>query len=150
MSLNWNLSAIKDNESLCWVNKGPGEDGEDEHEMHPVTHALIWATMAVDLGEITEKNWQEFWARVAVHEEVCGAFIFQHEKGKGPEPVFITPEQVKAHIGLTTNVRSLKETAWGSRLGGLLVNRKQERVARLRRETPKEPAAIGSTLDLVG
>jgi hypothetical protein len=51
MSLNWNIEKIHERLIV---------DGK----MDSVTEALIWATMAVDIGDITEKNWKEFYFRV--------------------------------------------------------------------------------------
>ena len=45
MALNWNIENIKDNKSVCWM-----EDGK----MNPVTNALIWSTISVGLGSITD------------------------------------------------------------------------------------------------
>lgn len=70
MSLNWNLTGIKNYEHLCWR-----EDGNGEKTMNPVTHSLIFATMAVDMGEITEKNWKEFWTRIFAWERIHGPYL---------------------------------------------------------------------------
>lgn len=54
MSLDWNLSKIKNNKEVCWKNG----------IMKAETHELIYSTIAVGIGEITEKNWREFLARL--------------------------------------------------------------------------------------
>jgi len=72
--------------------------------MASATEALIWLTMAVGMGTITEKNWRQFYTRVSFVERVFGARR-RNEKG----PVFIAPEDVKAHIGLTTNVSKMTD-----------------------------------------
>ena len=81
MSLDWNLSKIKNNKEVCWKNG----------LMKAETHELIYSTIAVGMGEITEKNWREFLSRLNCWEMVHG---FNRTK----------PETVRDHIGLRTNV----------------------------------------------
>ena len=95
MSLNFNLTKIKNSKTVCYR---PVEDGD--YEMHPVTHAIIFATMAIGMGEITEKNHEEFFDRISKWEKVGGAFL---QDGNG-KPRKLTIEDIEKHIGLTTNV----------------------------------------------
>src|SRR5581483_2508285 len=89
MSLTWNIEKVKDYDTVCWI----------EGELNPITNTLIWATMSVKLGEITEKNAAEFYARLAITEKITGPSVV-----KDGEPYYITPEDVEAHIGLYCNV----------------------------------------------
>lgn len=78
--------------------------------MTPATEALIWLTMSVGMGGIKEKNWQQFYTRSALTERMFGA----RRHRRDPETnvvkgVYITPEEVKAHIGLSTNVSRLTD-----------------------------------------
>src|SRR4249920_3503493 len=81
MALNWNVSKVQDR-----LEKYPPR----EDDMNAVTLALIYLTMSVGLGEITEANWKEFYARVEVYEKVFGPMTGNQE---GPTP--ITAQQVK-------------------------------------------------------
>ena len=115
MSLNWNLSKIENNDEVCWIKRDPlpseGDvsDKVDENgqitSMNPVTNMLIWTTISVKMGEITEKNAAEFYARMAFANTILGgAPLFRTNEDGEREDVYITPEDVQAHIGLTCNV----------------------------------------------
>lgn len=69
MSLNWNVERVKDHDSVCWIKRDQGK------EMNPVTKALIYATMAVELGAITEKNKNEFFIRLDAWQKAYGPFL---------------------------------------------------------------------------
>lgn len=117
MSLNFDLSKVANYRTTCYetiedtperlealVNAEWAYEGDDRTHairLNPVTSVLIFATMSVMMGSITEKNWQEFYARLYMRETALGAMM---RDGAGL-PVKVTPEQVRAHIGLTTNVR---------------------------------------------
>jgi hypothetical protein len=99
MSLNWDLSGIKNQKELCWVEAGLNPHGQPQVKMHPTTETLIFLMLAIEIGEITEKNWEEWFVRARVWEKAMGAL--RHD---GKEDFPTTPEEVKAHIGLKTNV----------------------------------------------
>jgi hypothetical protein len=67
--------------------------------LNPVTEALIWHTMGVGIGTISEANCGEFYGRVKLVETLHGPSLYGPD---GPRP--ITAEDVTAHIGLSTNV----------------------------------------------
>lgn len=87
MALNWNIDQIKDFKTVCY------RDGQ----MRSLTDQLIWATMLVDLNEITDKNIDDWLARMHICSRVYGT--------AGAEDVYehITREQLESHIGLRTN-----------------------------------------------
>lgn len=101
MSLNWKIDKIKDYKTKCWIKYSPG----GKEQLNPVTEVLIWACMAVDLTGITEQNCIEFYTRLSVYEDTFGAFLHSVE-GEGDKPVKqpITLQDVRDHIGLSTNV----------------------------------------------
>lgn len=90
MALNFNLNKIENYETLCL---------NEERCVKPVTNNLIWATIAVDMGAITSENWEEFHNRIEFGNRLCDWGFTS-----------LTPEVVKAHIGLTTNVST---KTWG-------------------------------------
>ena len=94
MPLTWDLTRIRDYKTTCWIEN---EDGTNR--LNPVTEALIFMTMSVKLGSITEANADEFYARMHFVEQLGGPFLTK----KG-EPYWITAEDVHAHIGLVCNV----------------------------------------------
>lgn len=93
MSLDWNISRIKDRETVCFQGKGK------DRRLKPETKILIFATLSVGLGDITEKNLEEWRYRFAVLDRINSHV--GNMKGKGFNP---TAEQLRAHVGLSTNV----------------------------------------------
>jgi len=90
MSLDFNIKNIKNYKTLCY-QKGRG--------MAPVTEALIWSTVGIGIGEITDKNHEEFYERLQLQQKVYGPLL-QVEGG----PFDITLDMIRDHIGLKTNV----------------------------------------------
>jgi hypothetical protein len=58
---------------------------------YPTTERIYFVTLVTDLGEITESNFGEFYARVKVYEAITGDNS-------------ITLADIKRRIGLSTNV----------------------------------------------
>lgn len=92
MSLNWDATKAEHWEELDWDKK----------------ESLVFATMAVDMGEITEKNYEEFFKRYAMF---CSAADQQR---------YLTLEDVKRGIGLHTNVSTTTPAAFRKRLVKIL------------------------------
>lgn len=105
MSLNWNLTKIANTESTCWRKDSSGEE-----TMRGITHTLIFGTMAVDLGEITAKNVDEWLFRMQ-----CIARVYGDEGWAN-----ITREQLTDHIGLSTNVISKTRKQFIAKMGKAL------------------------------
>ena len=89
MSLNWNLSKIANTETTCWRKDSSGDE-----VMRGITHTLIFSTMAVDLGEISAKNVEEWLVRLQ-----CIGRVYSDEGWSS-----ITRQDLTDHIGLSTNV----------------------------------------------
>jgi hypothetical protein len=98
MSLNWDISKVRNNNEVCKINVGTAEQ-----RLNPVTEGLIYATLTVGLGEITEKNVDEWMLRLGFTDRLHGTLL---KKDRQDRP--FTREEVVAHIGLRTNVS--KET----------------------------------------
>lgn len=100
MALHWQLENIKDWESYCFE-----EDKEEGGEkMTATTHCLIMASMVGGYDKITEKNHVDVYARLKIQERVRGAF--RQRRG---EKVYFTLEEVRGHIGLSTNASTLTQ-----------------------------------------
>jgi len=82
MSLDWSIGNCRDWEEL------------NSDEEWPITNELIWANLVVHLGEITEKNWEEFYARYTIWCRMGG-------DSRGTK---VTPMDVHRRIGMATNV----------------------------------------------
>ena len=109
MSLNWNLSKIANHETLAWTKDGT---------LNPRTEALIWSTLALDIGRITEKNVDEFWRRLDLYQHSVGALL-----GNVNGDIFLTRDDVVAHIGLRVNVTTKSRREWHTRMKSILLDR---------------------------
>jgi len=87
MSLDWNLTKIKDYEAVCFT---AGEMNDD-------TEFLVFATMHVGLYNITAKNVDKWELRLEMLRQI-GVL-------KGGLP---SREVLEAHIGLSTNAHPAK------------------------------------------
>jgi hypothetical protein len=106
MSLSWNVEKIDNYETVCWIKK---EDGEGSR-LNPVTEALIFNSMAIDIGLITNDNAAEVFARTRILESVNGEMLIKSGKG-----TMITIEDIRAHVGLSTNVSFKSRKEWAMR-----------------------------------
>ncbi len=70
MPLNWNVGSIKNADDVCWMTATRTDamyaKTRGEEYLHPVTDALIWATMNIGLGEISEENLDEWERRLVL------------------------------------------------------------------------------------
>lgn len=64
-----------------------------------VQESIIWHTITAEIGTITEDTYVEFYVRVNMWEKLIGTMVQTRE---GPQ--FITIDNVRAAIGLRTNV----------------------------------------------
>lgn len=89
MSLNWSIEDVQDWEVL-----------QSDDTEAAITECLVWATMSVGIGEITDKNVNEFFARVTLIQRTYGPYL---RNGDG-SPREITFGDIKRRVGLSTNV----------------------------------------------
>jgi len=101
MSLNFRFEKIKNWETVT-------KDGD---RMSVVTESLIWSTMGVGLGKITEENVDEWMIRLAFLDKLMGPMMV-----RDGEPRPFTREELVAHIGLYTNVTNEVRTRWAKRV----------------------------------
>lgn len=106
MSLDFNLQGVKDYNTVCWDTLPErNADGEYRKAMKPKTQALIFATMAVGMGRVDAKTYREFYARLSLWAKFCpGGTAGIYES--------ITLDDVRKHIGLSTNVASEPQAKW--------------------------------------
>lgn len=124
MALTYKLDSIADWETVCFLEAPADEPTrgliKGDRVINPLTEVLIFATMATGIGQLTEDNADEFYARLNFLERTDGPFIIRAEvDGKRPEGAAarITPEEIRAHIGLSTNAtfRDESRTKWMGR-----------------------------------
>lgn len=111
MSLDTDYTLIENFEEVIY------ETVDGQVRMRPRSQAIIFGTMPLGIGSITEENAAEFYARLAYYELLFGAFVTRWD-GETSIPEPITPEDVRLHIGLRTNVFPKEtERRWLVRMG---------------------------------
>lgn len=138
MALNWNVADVR--EEVAWT-KATSTWPEDAHEserdgsfMHPATDKLIWATMAIGMGDITEKNYLEFFFRIQIYEALRGKMGWHTEESakfwtekdkhlgwewREGESWLSKVEVIHANIGLYTNATRETRAQFVSRMAKL-------------------------------
>lgn len=100
MSLRWDVANVHNSEEVCFTD---WDHEKQTGNLRPVTETLIFYTMTVKLGSITQKNWKEFFTRVRMYENCFGPVLYKivgDEKIDTP----ISAADVRGHIGLHCNV----------------------------------------------
>lgn len=126
MALNWRIDTIEDFHNVCWIPIKP-EELKDEKYIHsttyhneekneagvlnPVTNQLIWGTMIIGMGQITKKNWEEFYWRIHFYEKTLGTFLNHYVDDK-PTSYYITPKDIHNHIGMSTNADTITKAKY--------------------------------------
>lgn len=106
MSLDWSVTNVENYKELCWI-----ENDDETFSLNPVTEGIIFSMMGIDMGSITEANWEKFYTRLHIWETVNGTMLNKWDDGvKEPRP--ITPQEVRAHIGLSANVSTITDAAF--------------------------------------
>lgn len=126
MSLNWDISKVADYKEMQETESG-------------ITDAVIWLTMAVGLGEITEANCDEFIRRTALVQAVTGPFL--------SHGIYVTDEMIRRRIGLGTNVSDETFAKWSKRYLNdveFLVNRQRQESERIMAELDAEREEVAS------
>jgi hypothetical protein len=108
MSLTWNAQAVPEDVRTIIATVDEPMQGikAGDRILSPVTNTLIWATMAVGIGDINDDTAAEFHSRLSLLAKL-GLFgtlsVFDAETQTWSDRE-ITREEVEAHKGLTTNV----------------------------------------------
>jgi hypothetical protein len=103
MSLDWNVSGCKNDEEIWMSTEVEG----------PITEAIVWSSLVVKLGNITEKNWSEWYARYEIWNRVM---CFDNN---------LEPKDFHRRIGLSTNVHPAESRSkW---LNGAIKNELQRK-----------------------
>lgn len=118
MALQYQLTRINGWQELCFhaaLEDDPHRGiKKGDRVMTPFTEALIMFTMVVDMGEITEKNYVDFFDRLRFYELLHGRILSTHADFDGPKLTSL--EDVKRYIGLSTNVSFQPEVKWRKRI----------------------------------
>jgi len=100
MSLTVDTRGVSNHEKVCFV----GSKETNDLDYTEATRNLAWTSMAIGIGEITEKNYLQVYFR--------HAFLYQVNDIKCP----ITLQDVKNNIGLKTNVSYETKGKWKNRI----------------------------------
>ncbi len=105
MTLSWQLEKIQDNETVCWII----DPETGNRRMNPITNAIIWYSMALDIGDLVPRNVDEWYIRMWIHDK-----LFQPLTG--PPNRKVTLEELIAHQGLRTHVVTRTRNQWLNRM----------------------------------
>ena len=121
MSLNVDASRVQNADTVCFVGEG------DARKWNPLTTTIAFFTMSADIGEITAENAEEFYCRCALLNDLYASASIER-------PVEITIDDIRAHIGLRTNVLTLTRAKWMTKVTKTIIpNRLREYKWRLDR-----------------
>ena len=110
MALRWSIKKVMgfkknpDDYYLPIKNKKGGK----VFDIQPITKHLVYETMIVGLGEITENNIDEWLIRMRLAEKLYGTSLMIRDDKGVVKPYHITIEDLERHIGLWTNANRLK------------------------------------------
>lgn len=110
MALHWDITKCENSDSLT------------TDEQWPVTRHIIWATMFVGMGRITEENIETFAKRVMAHDKVAGPFLSRWDDDGKKEDYFPGFEEIRKYIGLSTNVTTISDDKFYKKLGQIAVD----------------------------
>ena len=133
MSLNWDITAVQNRETLCWQ---PSTREEGKVELTPVTEALIWCTIHVGMNKITATNYKDFYHRVIEWEVILGTggIMYYMNENNERQSRMPTLQEIEAHIGLSTNASMMDKRKWGSNLKRLVREIASERIRKAKTE----------------
>jgi hypothetical protein len=121
MSLNYDLTKVTNFKKVCHVlNPEIPKDERTESygfKLNPITEALIWITIGVDIPEITKKNVNEFYWRMRFIQKFKEIKILNGTDKLGRIHTFNPNlKQIKAHIGLKTNASNYTRAQFMQRM----------------------------------
>lgn len=82
MSLDWDITDCKDSEGIMLNQEVEGD----------ITEQIIWSSLVIKLGDITEKNWYEWYARYTIWNRIM---CFDND---------LEAKDFHRRIGMSTNV----------------------------------------------
>lgn len=110
MALNFDFTEMKNRlgqEEYDRITDSPFEKGK----WHPVTDGLIWMSMAVGLGGITEKNVDKWIERALIYQAVTDPYLIT-----ASGMVMITSDDIRNHIGMWTNVSNESDAKFRAKI----------------------------------
>jgi len=118
MSLNYNLSNVKcyqQDFSKLYVKYT--QFGSEYEDLNPEAKSMVFATVMVGIGTITDSNASDFYARYKFLEKIDGTYLYSYLGESGDlEDQYVTTDIVNKYIGLSTNVSFESNTSWLDRI----------------------------------
>jgi hypothetical protein len=124
MALTFDVKKVKNHKDVTtawrignevYLTEAEIPEGAEAIEIwHPMTEAIVFRTMAVGFGSVSEKNICEFYTRSMLFDRITDT----HPLWVRGEKTHLTMEMLQTHIGLTTNVSDETRTAWMKRIVG--------------------------------
>tara|TARA_B110000046_G_C12794173_1_gene314379 strand:+ start:283 stop:663 length:381 start_codon:yes stop_codon:yes gene_type:complete len=105
MALNWNLGDIENFKSVC--------RNEDE-SLREETELLIFYTMNLGMGLITQNNVDKFILRLRMYEVMYGMAKWWNVNGQRVN--LISDTLIRKHIGLRTNASSISDAQFNKNM----------------------------------
>ncbi len=124
MALNYDISKVKNYKNRCYHQR------DDGLYLEPKTEHAVFMTMHIGMGEITEKNYQEFHRRLAMWSEILDG-----------KPCFLSIEDVQNLIGLETNSNSMSRPSFNARIMRIK-EREMDAQARIRQQEASTDAKV--------
>ena len=110
MALHFNFSKVRDYQSVT-------TDPKDDTKWHPVADALVWLSMICGFNQITAKNYEKVYHRIAAYQQVRGSYLRRYNEANELVDVYITYADVQRFIGMDTNASTMTDAQWIKRLG---------------------------------
>jgi len=121
MSLNWTVKEINDWENVCWIE----HEGKDY--LNGITESLIFGTIGIGFGSITEENCIDFYNRSIIVADVYGMPIneFPEDSNEIIRRNF-TLNEIRQHIGLWTNAENLSDKEFMERMNKAQIRKQKD------------------------
>ena len=81
------------------------------HYLNPITNGILWGMLWAGIPKITEDNWHEVWFRICMQGFVNDRLPVYDPAAPGGKRNY-TREEVRKHVGLTTNANTLTGAAF--------------------------------------
>jgi len=111
MALTWDVTKVKD-----YAINFPDGGTPENPEWNFITNAIVWLSLICGFRTIDEGNYVEVFARIKAYEDAFGAYCHNTE-GPQPIPRPITLDDIKKHIGFTSNASVKTLRAFKAYLG---------------------------------
>jgi len=109
MSLDWSIKNVPDYEAK-----------KDKHGKN--LDILIWTAMLVDLGNIQDKNLDEWKFRLAYLNQIGYFMGVQHDDNRQVIEYNVGMDVVEDFIGLTTNIGNQARKTWMRKMSTIIEN----------------------------